>query len=586
MRSRISRGNGCHDRRSIRPVAAGRGARLSPPTRHSARGAVEPHRGGARGAAAADRRDPSPAALGCGNRRPARAGRRHRALERDELPDELRKGSDGRAHLRVRLSAGRRSIPQSHRGSAHRLPHGNPWGRADSSVFSSGPRPALHDATHARLASGWRRQAQEPARRPGARVGADRSAALERRSGRRTIDQPGIGPTQRVAAPADGEPRRPRPRARARSIVMQAMYLMVAAVVGMQQPIVPRVVVPPLAHVQAALQGVVAPAALDALDALEALDALDALAALDVVDTWDAGVLQDEQDPTDSLWRAARNALNRADYQTAATLYGDLAHRYPNASRAGDALYWAAFALYKNDNLDRARGLLVTQQQRYPKAATLRDGDALLARVQAALAKHGDGEAAECIRRPAPPAAGPGGTRGGSCPGENDDDDLRIAALNGLLQMDATNALPILKKVLAKRDACSAGLRRKAVFIVSQKRGDETEDILLDVARRDPDSEVRQQAVFWLSQVGSDRAVTASTRSCGAPRIPSSKTRRSSRCRKSTTPAPHRSCATTPPTSAPPTRHAKRRFSGWASSIPRRTPPSCEACTRSSPGRT
>ena len=287
---------------------------------------------------------------------------------------------------------------------------------------------------------------------------------------------------------------------------MQAMYLMVAAVVGMQQPIVPRVVVPPAAHVQAALQGVAAPAALDALDALDAIDALD---ALDVVDTWDAGALQDEQDPTDSLWRAARQAINRADYQTAATLYGDLAHRYPNASRAGDALYWAAFALYKNDNLDRARGLLATQQQRYPKAATLRDGDALLARVQAALAKQGDAEAAEWIRRHAQPAADTGGTRGGSCPGEDDDDDLRIAALNGLLQMDATNALPILKKVLAKRDACSAGLRRKAVFIVSQKRGDETEDILLDVARRDPDSEVRQQAVFWLSQVGSDRAVTA-----------------------------------------------------------------------------
>src|SRR5207245_7133308 len=94
-------------------------------------------------------------------------------------------------------------------------------------------------------------------------------------------------------------------------------------------------------------------------------------------------------------------------------------------------------------------------------------------------------------------------------PDEDDDDGVRVAALNGLLQMDATNALPILKKVLAKRDACSAGLRRKAVFIVSQKHGGETEDILLDVARNDPDSEVRQQAVFWLSQVGSDRAVTA-----------------------------------------------------------------------------
>src|SRR2546425_6292739 len=44
---------------------------------------------------------------------------------------------------------------------------------------------------------------------------------------------------------------------------------------------------------------------------------------------------QDEQDPTDSLWRAARRALNRGDYATAANLYGDLARTYPNSSRAG-----------------------------------------------------------------------------------------------------------------------------------------------------------------------------------------------------------------------------------------------------------
>src|SRR6266704_2706901 len=109
--------------------------------------------------------------------------------------------------------------------------------------------------------------------------------------------------------------------------------------------------------------------------------------------------------------------------------------------------------------------------------------------------------------RDKPAARGGGGAAPAGCPGADDDDDMRIAALNGLLQMDAGNAVPILKKVLARRDACSAGLRRKAVFIVSQKRGEETEDILLDVVQHDPDAEVRQQAVFWLSQVPSERSV-------------------------------------------------------------------------------
>lgn len=213
---------------------------------------------------------------------------------------------------------------------------------------------------------------------------------------------------------------------------------------------------------------------------------------------------QDAQDPTDSLWRAARQAFNRGDYASAANLFGDLSRRYPSTARAGDALYWAAFALYKNDDLTHARSLLVTQQRQYPKAATLRDAAALFARIQTALAKQGDEDAARWLRDHAQPAET---TQSGGCPSGDDEDDMRVAALNGLLQMDATNAVPILKKVLARRDACSAGLRRKAVFIISQKHSGETEDLLLDAAQHDPDSDVRQQAVFWLSQVQSDRAV-------------------------------------------------------------------------------
>src|SRR4029077_19050764 len=87
---------------------------------------------------------------------------------------------------------------------------------------------------------------------------------------------------------------------------------------------------------------------------------------------------------------------------------GDLTRLYPNSTRAGDALYWSAFALYKNDDLDRARSLLVTQQRRYPKAATLRDADALLARVQTALAKQGDEEARIWVTKYAPPPPPPG----------------------------------------------------------------------------------------------------------------------------------------------------------------------------------
>jgi HEAT repeat protein len=90
-----------------------------------------------------------------------------------------------------------------------------------------------------------------------------------------------------------------------------------------------------------------------------------------------------------------------------------------------------------------------------------------------------------------------------------DDDDVQAQALQALMQMDGDKALPILEKVLARRDAGSECLRRKAVFIVSQIDGRRVEPLLLGVVRNDPDREVRAQAVFWLSQVDSEEAVSA-----------------------------------------------------------------------------
>lgn len=86
-------------------------------------------------------------------------------------------------------------------------------------------------------------------------------------------------------------------------------------------------------------------------------------------------------------------------------------------------------------------------------------------------------------------------------------DDERIEALNALMQMNAEQAMPILKRVLARRDKCSEILRRKAVFLVSQRRSDEAATILVDVARNDPDMNTRGEAVFWLSQTNSALAI-------------------------------------------------------------------------------
>ncbi|HYO45313.1 MAG TPA: HEAT repeat domain-containing protein [Gemmatimonadota bacterium] len=204
----------------------------------------------------------------------------------------------------------------------------------------------------------------------------------------------------------------------------------------------------------------------------------------------------------DTLYQEARAALARSDNRQAARLFRRIVEEEPDSEYAPDALYWQAFSLYRvggDDALDEALSALDLQRERYPDAATRGDADALAVRIRGVLARGGDADAAQRVYEVA------GATS--DCPDE--ESDVRIAALNALMEMDAERALPVLEKVLARRDECSATLRRKAVFIVADGESPRATDILLEVARTDPDAEVRGQAVFWLSEVDDERAVDA-----------------------------------------------------------------------------
>ncbi|MEE9132295.1 MAG: HEAT repeat domain-containing protein [Gemmatimonadota bacterium] len=219
------------------------------------------------------------------------------------------------------------------------------------------------------------------------------------------------------------------------------------------------------------------------------------------------------QDPADSLYRAAREALNRDSYRSAAEMFAEVYERYPRSRYAAQSLYYQAFALYRNGrerDLREAEDALRQLQGDHADAEVARrDAAALMARIQGELARRGDAEAAENVARTARGISGAGG-EAQAC--ESEDDEMRMAALSALLQMNSEQAIPILKKVLQQRgehNACTVEMRRKAVFLLAQHLDEENVDILLDVVRSDPDREVRMQAVFWLSQVPGERTVDA-----------------------------------------------------------------------------
>jgi len=226
-----------------------------------------------------------------------------------------------------------------------------------------------------------------------------------------------------------------------------------------------------------------------------------------------ASMVNETETQADSAFRAAERVLADGDFRVAAQMFARLAERYPRTTQAADALYWRAYALFRAGNssdLSAALTSLTELNRLYPTSnANKNDAGSLRIRICGEMAQRGDEACAREVVAAASPPAGSSqsSSQSRSCPSADDENDERVMALNALLTMNSEAAVPILERVLARRDDCSRGLRKKAVFLISQKRTTGVVDALIKVAREDPAPEVREDAVFWLSNVRDPRVV-------------------------------------------------------------------------------
>lgn len=202
----------------------------------------------------------------------------------------------------------------------------------------------------------------------------------------------------------------------------------------------------------------------------------------------------------DSLYRVAREALNRGEYLRAAQLFQDYQSRFPNARTAPAALYWRAFALHRagsDANLRAALAALEAQRSRYPSTAEDADAASLRIRINAALAARGDQQAAAAVRA--------ANAQGASC--DREEMEVRAEALNALVRQDPASARAVITRVLAQRDECSVTLRRRAVYHLGRQTDGDVATRLVEVARNDPDRTVRTDAITLIGRLGGDQTI-------------------------------------------------------------------------------
>lgn len=217
------------------------------------------------------------------------------------------------------------------------------------------------------------------------------------------------------------------------------------------------------------------------------------------------------EDPADSLYRLAREALNRGEYRRAAQLFSEVTRKYPTSRYAMDCAYWEAFARYRlgtTEELKLALQILdgkgavalspeAMARQGRPSSNSAIDIPALRARVQGALAARGDREAAAALQAEARQNTG--------C--DREEVSVRAEALQALAQMDLQGTMPTVKKVLQRRDECTVELRRRALYILSRQPDAESAALVLDVAKNDPDENIRGEAMRVLPRVAGDNAI-------------------------------------------------------------------------------
>jgi HEAT repeat protein len=177
--------------------------------------------------------------------------------------------------------------------------------------------------------------------------------------------------------------------------------------------------------------------------------------------------------PKDDLYRAARQDLDAGRFTAAIDKFDRAAQQ--GGKDADAALYWKAYAQNKAGRKTQALASLRQLGGTYPKSSWLDDARALELEIRGTTGHHPD-------------------------PTAEEDEDLKLYALNGLLASDSQRAVPLVLKFLEGQH--SARLKGQALFVLSQSDSPEARKTLLEVARGTRHPELQRQAIESLGAAG------------------------------------------------------------------------------------
>lgn len=182
----------------------------------------------------------------------------------------------------------------------------------------------------------------------------------------------------------------------------------------------------------------------------------------------------------DQLYSEATQAINEGRWSDAEPLLDQVFNLHGRRSDA--ALYWKAYVKNKEGRPSDALEACASLRQNYPQSNWLKECSALEIEIRG---KSGS---------PVEPQA-------------EQDEELKLLALNSIMQSDNANALPILQQILEGQH--SERLKERALFVLAQDQSKQAQELLGQIVRgeKDPDLQIRAIRLLVAAQ-GSNAAGT------------------------------------------------------------------------------
>lgn len=199
-----------------------------------------------------------------------------------------------------------------------------------------------------------------------------------------------------------------------------------------------------------------------------------AIYAYEVVSVNDAADLANQDD--EDLYDEATEAIDEGNWRDAINNFNEVIRA--NKSRVDAALYWKAYAQGKLGQKTEALETVAQLEKRFPRSRYVKDAKAL------------DLE----IRQSAGQQVRPEGMA---------DDDLKIAALQSLLNSSPDRAVATIDKIL--KGNASPRVKDRALFVLAQMDNEKAAALLAGIAQGQSNPDLQVRAVKYLGIHGTER---------------------------------------------------------------------------------